>query len=94
MLPQEWNFCTPAPPILKSGVGGGGSSTLCPPPHSSAYGLQYIYMYTPERESSRGVARILGKGVLIMRVQILATHTYEMERSKFKLSQRMRSDGS
>ena len=32
---------------------------------------------------SRGVARILGKGVLTMRVQILATPTYETERSKF-----------
>ena len=28
------------------------------------------------------------------RAQILATPTYEMERSKFKLSQRTRSDGS
>ena len=42
----------------------------------------------------RCVARILGKGVLSMRAQILATPTYEMERSKFKLSQRTRSDGS
>ena len=48
----------------------------------------------------RGVARILGKGVLTIlyareaRAQILATPTYEMERSKFKLSQRTRSDGS
>ena len=46
----------------------------------------------------RGVARILGKGVLSMRARIartnLAMPTYEMERLKFKLSQRMRSDGS
>ena len=46
----------------------------------------------------RGVARILGKGVLSMRMRIartnLATPTYEMGRSKLKLSQRMRSDSS
>ena len=46
----------------------------------------------------RGVARILGKGVLMYvceaRVQILTTPTYEMERSKFKLSQRTRSERS
>ena len=40
----------------------------------------------------RGVARILGKGVLSMRAQMLATRTYEMERSKFELSRRTRSD--
>ena len=43
----------------------------------------------------RGVARILGKGgAEYARAQILATPTYEMERSKFKLSRRKRSDGS
>ena len=35
-----------------------------------------------------------GGGVLSMRAQILATPTYEMERSKFKLSQRTRFDVS
>ena len=44
---------------------------------------------------TRGVARILEKGVLMYaRAQILTTPTYEKERSKFKLSQRMRSECS
>jgi hypothetical protein len=43
--------------------------------------------------SISGIASILGKGVPeYARTQILVTPTYEPERSKFKLSQRTRSE--
>ena len=61
-------------------------------PGSSGWSLQVVGIYV--HMHVRGVARILGKGVLSMRAQILAMPTYEMERSKFKSSQRTCSDGS
>ena len=65
------------------------------PPAQNVEGRLPLPHYTA---ISRGVARILGKGgaeyAREARAQILATPTYEMERSKFKLSQRTRSDDS